>query len=151
MRDYCGHSLPEGLTKNQKLEINLLTPTTKDDAHDELISGEDVVRSGRMSQTDWDTCSAYALRLFQWGQHEAKSRGLILVDTKYEFGRDLQTGEILLIDELHTPDSSRYWIAASYEERFARNEVKVVKRRYVFSTSYCCEVTLSLIITRLGT
>ena len=116
VRQYCGHDLPDGLVKNQKLESNLLTPTTKDTVHDELISAEEIVSSGRMSQEDWDTCAAYSMNLFDFGQRIAAERGLILVDTKYEFGKDA-SGNIVVIDEIHTPDSSRAWIAGSYEDR----------------------------------
>jgi phosphoribosylaminoimidazole-succinocarboxamide synthase len=117
MREYCGHTLPDGLVKNQKLPMgNLLTPTTKDEKHDELISAASVVSEGHMTQADWDVCADYAQRLFAFGQEVAASRGLILVDTKYEFGRG-PDGTILLIDEVHTPDSSRYWIADTYDER----------------------------------
>lgn len=115
-RDFCGHALPDGFVQHQKLPQNLVTPTTKDDTHDELISGEEVVRSGRMTQQQWDYCAQKALELFAFGQAQAAQRGLILVDTKYEFGVDAD-GQILLIDEIHTPDSSRYWLAHSYEER----------------------------------
>eukprot|EP00968_Pinguiococcus_pyrenoidosus_P009911 scaffold770_cov255-Pinguiococcus_pyrenoidosus.AAC.64 len=118
VRNYCGHALPDGLVKNQKLAANLLTPTTKDDVHDELISAEEVVSSGRMTQAQWDYCAQAAHRLFEFGQEVAAARGLILVDTKYEFGLD-EAGTIRLIDEIHTPDSSRYWIADTYEERMA--------------------------------
>ncbi|KAF1336562.1 Phosphoribosylaminoimidazolesuccinocarboxamide synthase, partial [Globisporangium splendens] len=119
-RDFCGHKLAEGYVQHQKLPENLVTPTTKDDVHDELISGEEIVRSGRMTQQQWDYCSQKALELFAFGQQQAAARGLILVDTKYEFGMDNATGEILLIDEIHTPDSSRYWLAHSYEARMAQ-------------------------------
>ena len=114
---YCGHALPDGLKKNQKMDENKLTPTTKDDTHDELISAEEVVSTGRMTQADWDTCSDYSHKLFTFGQMKALEKGLILVDTKYEFGKD-SNGQIVLVDEIQTPDSSRYWIADSYEERF---------------------------------
>lgn len=116
VRDYCGIKLPEGLKKNQKLWENLITPTTKSDEHDELISPEDIVKKGYMTQEDWDFCSKKALEIFNFGQKIAAERGLILVDTKYEMGKDLETGEILLIDEIHTPDSSRYWLSHSYEQ-----------------------------------
>jgi len=116
VRKYCGHDLPDGLRKNQKLPMgNLLTPTTKSDEHDELISAEDIVARGMMTQEDWDFCAAKAHELFAFGQKTALEHGFILVDTKYEFGRDVATGEILLIDEIHTPDSSRYWIADTYD------------------------------------
>lgn len=122
VRNYCGHIIPEGLLKNQKLGSNLLTPTTKDDLHDELISAEEVVKSNRMTQEEWDTCSTYAHKLFHFGQMKALERGLILVDTKYEFGKD-KDGKIFLIDEIHTPDSSRYWIADTYEQRMSLQQV----------------------------
>jgi phosphoribosylaminoimidazole-succinocarboxamide synthase len=107
------------MVKNQKLEQNLLTPTTKEEEHDRPISAEEIVNEKWMTQEDWDVCAKAALEVFQLGQQIALEHGLILVDTKYEFGRDLETGEILLIDEVHTPDSSRYWLASSYEERIA--------------------------------
>jgi len=109
------------LKKNQKLPENIVTPTTKDDVHDELITAEEIVSSGRMTKEDWQYCHDVALKLFALGQEVAKEHGLLLVDTKYEFGKD-EEGNILLIDEIHTPDSSRYWLADSYEERFARGE-----------------------------
>ncbi|KAE9302516.1 Phosphoribosylaminoimidazole-succinocarboxamide synthase [Phytophthora rubi] len=121
-RDFCGHKLPDGFKQHQKLPENLVTPTTKDDEHDELISGAEVVSSGRMTQEQWDFCEKKTLELFAFGQEQAAKRGLILVDTKYEFGLDEATGEILLIDEIHTPDSSRYWLADSYEQRMAEGK-----------------------------
>jgi len=119
VRNYCGHALPDGMVKNQKLSKNLLTPTTKEEEHDRPISAEDIISEKWMTQEDWDVCAEAALKVFAFGQKIADEHGLILVDTKYEFGRDLETGEILLIDEVHTPDSSRYWLANSYEERIA--------------------------------
>jgi phosphoribosylaminoimidazole-succinocarboxamide synthase len=86
VRNYCGHILPEGLIKNQQLDEIKLTPTTKSDEHDELISAEEVVSNGLMTQQDWDTCSSYAHSLFRRGQQLAAETGLILVDCKYEFG-----------------------------------------------------------------
>mmetsp|Transcript_16082 Transcript_16082/g.26256 ORF Transcript_16082/g.26256 Transcript_16082/m.26256 type:complete len:918 (+) Transcript_16082:149-2902(+) len=115
VRRYCGHDIPDGLVKNQKLAENLLTPTTKSDEHDELIDAETIVKDGWMTQADWDFCSKKSHELFAFGQKVAREHGLILVDTKYEFGKDLETGEILLIDEIHTPDCSRYWVGDSYE------------------------------------
>ncbi len=120
-RNYCGNALPEGLVKNQKLEKNLITPTTKDAVHDRPISPEEIVSEGWMSREDWDYASLKAEELFEYGQKIAQKHGLILVDTKYEMGKD-QDGVITLIDEIHTPDSSRYWIAESYDERFAAGE-----------------------------
>lgn len=117
VRSYCGHELPEGLVKNQRLDHPLLTPTTKEAEHDRPISAADIVKEGWMSQSDWDQASAAALRLFEFGQKKALERGLLLVDTKYELGRDPSTGRVVLVDEIHTPDSSRYWLAQDYEAR----------------------------------
>ena len=122
VRTYCGHTLPEGLSKNAKLWENLLTPTTKEEEHDRPISPSEIVSEKWMTQEDLDVCSKAALEVFRFGQEVATQRGLILVDTKYEFGRDEETGEILLIDEVHTPDSSRYWLASTYEEKIAKGE-----------------------------
>ena len=117
-REYCGNIIPDGLVKNQKLEENMLTPTTKEEDHDRPIAPSEIVSEGWMTQNDWDYCSAKALDLFSFGQKKAAENGMILVDTKYEMGHD-DDGNILLIDEIHTPDSSRYWIADTYEERMA--------------------------------
>jgi phosphoribosylaminoimidazole-succinocarboxamide synthase len=122
VRLYCGHTLPQGLKKNTKLSAILLTPTTKEEEHDRPISPADIVKEGWMSQEDLDVCSKAALAIFTLGQELAFKRGLILVDTKYEFGRDEETGEILLIDEVHTPDSSRYWLASTYEDNIAEGK-----------------------------
>jgi phosphoribosylaminoimidazole-succinocarboxamide synthase len=122
VRSYCGHNLSDGMTKNQILAKCLLTPTTKDDVHDELISAADVVEKKYMSQEHWDKCAAYSHTLFAFGQEEAAKHGYILVDTKYEFGLDAVTGEVMLVDEVHTPDSSRYWVRESYEERVASGQ-----------------------------
>jgi len=115
-REYCGNVLPDGLVKNQKLDTNMLTPTTKEEHHDRPISPSEIVNEGWMSQEDWDYCSGKAVELFTFGQKTAAENGMILVDTKYEMGRD-EDGHIMLIDEIHTPDSSRYWLADSYEAR----------------------------------
>lgn len=117
LREYCGHSLPDGMVKNQKLERAIVTPTTKDDEHDELTSGAEIVANGTLDQATWEKMENIALSLFARGQEIAAKNGLILVDTKYELAWDAD-GEIMLIDEIHTPDSSRYWIADSYQERF---------------------------------
>ena len=117
-REYCGNALPEGLMKNQKLNTNMLTPTTKEEHHDRPIAPNEIVSEGWMSQENWDYCSQKALALFSFGQKKAAENGMILVDTKYEMGRDAD-GTIRLIDEIHTPDSSRYWIAKTYDERMA--------------------------------
>ncbi len=115
-RNYCGISLPEGLVKNQRLEQPMLTPTTKEKEHDRPISPEEIVSEGWMSKDDWEAASKIALQLFSFGQKKTLEHGLILVDTKYELGKDSQ-GNIVLVDEIHTPDSSRYWIADTYENR----------------------------------
>jgi len=120
-RDYCGNSLPDDLVKNQRLEEPMLTPTTKEKEHDRPITPDEIVSEGWMSQVDWDIASEIALRLFKFGQQKALDNGLILVDTKYELGKDSE-GNILLIDEIHTPDSSRYWIADTYEQRFTNGD-----------------------------
>jgi phosphoribosylaminoimidazole-succinocarboxamide synthase len=117
-RTYCGNDLPEGLVKNQKLDDNMLTPTTKEEHHDRPIAPDEIVNEGWMTQEDWDYCSKKALELFAFGQKRAAENEMILVDTKYEMGRDAE-GTIRLIDEIHTPDSSRYWIAKTYDERMA--------------------------------
>lgn len=117
VRNYCGNALPDGMLKNQKLSANILTPTTKAADHDVPVTPEEIVERGLMTQDEYNEASTKALSLFEYGQHIAKEHGLLLVDTKYEFGKG-PDGTILLIDEVHTPDSSRYWIAHSYEERF---------------------------------
>ncbi len=120
-RHYCGNDLPEDLVKNQKLALNLLTPTTKEEDHDRPISPAEIVSEDWMSVEDWEQCSRIASQLFAFGQEKAAEHGLILVDTKYEMGRDAD-GNVCLIDEIHTPDSSRYWIAGSYEARMKNGE-----------------------------
>ena len=120
-REYCGNDLPQGLIKNQKLTANMLTPTTKEEDHDRPIAPDEIVSEGWMTQDDWDYCSQKAMELFAFGQKKAAENGMILVDTKYEMGRD-SSGEIMLIDEIHTPDSSRYWIAKTYDERIASEQ-----------------------------
>ena len=114
-RVYSGNVLPDGLAKNQKLPTNLLTPTTKEEDHDRPVSPDEIVSEGWMTADDWEQCSGIAQELFAFGQARAAERGLILVDTKYEMGRD-EAGEIVLVDEIHTSDSSRYWLADSYQQ-----------------------------------
>ena len=118
-REMYGIRLPDGLRDNQELPQAIITPTSKafDGGHDEPLSAAQIVGGGLLTQTQWDTVSAHALALFARGQKLAGERGLILADTKYEFGTDAE-GNILLADEIHTPDSSRYWFAESYAERF---------------------------------
>eukprot|EP00984_Skeletonema_dohrnii_P000983 scaffold316_cov122-Skeletonema_dohrnii-CCMP3373.AAC.15 len=118
VRKYCGHELPEGMKKNEKLAKTILTPTTKEEEHDRPISEAEIMAEGWMKQEDFDVCAKAALAVFAKGQEIAAERGLILVDTKYEFGKD-ENGVINLIDEVNTPDSSRYWLANSYKERIA--------------------------------
>ncbi|XP_045814106.1 phosphoribosylaminoimidazole-succinocarboxamide synthase, chloroplastic-like [Trifolium pratense] len=115
IRNYCGNVLPDGMVKNQKLAKNILTPTTKAADHDVPVTPDEIIEKGLMTQADYEEASEKALRLFEYGQQVALEHGLILVDTKYEFGK-ANDGSILLIDEVHTPDSSRYWIANSYLE-----------------------------------
>jgi phosphoribosylaminoimidazole-succinocarboxamide synthase len=120
-RTYCGNALPEGLRKNQRLPANLITPTTKEEHHDRPIAPDEIVGEGWMTAADWAQCRDAALALFAFGQQKAAEHGLVLVDTKYEMGRAAD-GTILLIDEIHTPDSSRYWLAESYERRLAAGQ-----------------------------
>ena len=116
VRTYCGITFPDGLVKNQKLDHPVITPTTKG-IEDVPISGADVVRLELMSQSQWDEVSRKAMQLFKYGQTVAEQQGLLLVDTKYEFGLD-EAGNVLLIDEVHTCDSSRFWFKDSYAVRF---------------------------------
>ncbi len=121
-RSICGIPLPEGMKEHQRFEKPIVTPTTKAEigAHDQNISKEEIIAQGLVSREDYEKLEEYALKLFQRGTEMAAERGLILVDTKYEFGK--KDGEIYLIDEIHTPDSSRYFYADGYEERFVRGE-----------------------------
>ena len=120
-RSLCGVALPDGLVENQKLPEPIITPTTKAaEGHDEDISREDIIARGIVSRGEYEQLEAYTRALFQRGTEMAAQKGLILVDTKYEFGR--RDGKILLMDEIHTPDSSRYFYADGYEERLARGE-----------------------------
>ncbi|GAB4399195.1 MAG: phosphoribosylaminoimidazolesuccinocarboxamide synthase [Anaerolineales bacterium] len=119
-REIYGHRLPEGLRKNERLPQPMITPTTKGGAtgHDERLTCAEVVSSGLLDAAAWEQVQAAALAIFARGQKVAEKAGLILVDTKYEFGI-APDGRILLIDEVHTPDSSRFWKADSYESRFS--------------------------------
>lgn len=120
-REICGVRLPDGLKENQKLPEPILTPTTKADAgHDENISREEIIARGIVPAEIYEQVEKYALALFRRGTEIAARHGLILVDTKYEFGK--RDGKVYLIDEIHTPDSSRYFYADGYEERFAKGE-----------------------------
>jgi phosphoribosylaminoimidazole-succinocarboxamide synthase len=122
-RVFCGHRLPDGLQKNQRLAEPILTPTTKAPKGEHDVSGsrEEILATGQVSAKDFDGAAEIATRLFAAGQRMCVARGLILVDTKYEFGRT-PAGKILVIDEVHTPDSSRFWMLDTYEERFAHGE-----------------------------
>ncbi len=117
-REICGVKLPDGMREHQKFDSPIVTPTTKAEIgmHDQNISKEEIISRGLVSQQDYEMLEKYALALFQRGSEMAARRGLILVDTKYEFGK--RDGEITLIDEIHTPDSSRYFYADTYQERF---------------------------------
>ncbi len=120
-RTLCGVPLPEGLKENQKFSEPIITPTTKaHEGHDEDISREEIIAQGLVSQEEYEMLEDYTRKLFQRGTEMAASKGLILVDTKYEFGK--KEGKIYLIDEIHTPDSSRYFYADGYEQRLAADE-----------------------------
>ena len=120
-RYFCGNVLPEGLKKNQKFEKPIITPTTKSAEHDEQISPEEIVKRKLMTQEQWDYVADKALKLFKRGTRFTNKNGLILVDTKYEFGYD-DKGKIYLIDEINTPDSARFWLKDTYKERIAKGE-----------------------------
>jgi phosphoribosylaminoimidazole-succinocarboxamide synthase len=122
-RDMYGHHFPDGMRPNEKLPKPIITPTTKafDAGHDEELTPDEIVAKGLLSAEQWAHVSKLALALFARGQETARQHGLILVDTKYEFGFDAD-GSIVLADEIHTPDSSRYWFAGSYSARFATGE-----------------------------
>lgn len=118
-RAMYGITLPDGMRDNEQLPQAIITPTSKafDGGHDEPLSADDILRDKLLTEDRWNTVSAYALALFARGQKLAAERGLILADTKYEFGTD-KGGRIVLADEIHTPDSSRYWLADSYQQAF---------------------------------
>ena len=120
-REICGVKLPDGLRENERLPHPIITPTTKaDEGHDENISREEIIERGMVSADDYAVMEDYALKLFKRGTEMAAEKGLILVDTKYEFGK--RDNKVYLIDEIHTPDSSRYFYADGYEERLAKGE-----------------------------
>jgi phosphoribosylaminoimidazole-succinocarboxamide synthase len=132
-RLYCGHRLPENLHKHERLPEALVTPTTKAElgAHDELTSRDGLVANGAISAEQYDRAAALALALFAEGQRWAEGRGLILVDTKYEIGLDAEGG-LIVIDEIHTPDSSRYWYRDSYERALGeRRDPEALDKEYV--------------------
>lgn len=120
-RELCGVKLPEGMKENQRFPQPIITPTTKaDEGHDMNISKEEIIKQGIVAAEDYEVMEDYTRKLFARGQEIAAKQGLILVDTKYEFGK--RDGKVYLIDEIHTPDSSRYFYADGYEEKFAKGE-----------------------------
>lgn len=120
-RSLCGVPLPDGMRENQKFDTPIITPTTKAEAgHDENISREEIIAQGIVSREHYEVMEQYTRRLFEIGTRMAAEKGLILVDTKYEFG--LLDGKVILIDEIHTPDSSRYFYADGYQQRFEAGE-----------------------------
>ncbi len=120
-RELCGVKLPDGMKENERFPEPIITPTTKaDEGHDMNISREEIIAQGLVSAEDYAVMEDYTRKIFQRGQEIAAKRGLILVDTKYEFGK--RDGKVYLIDEIHTPDSSRYFYADGYEEKLAKGE-----------------------------
>ena len=120
-REICGVKLPDGMKENQRFPEPIITPTTKaDEGHDMNISKEEIIAQGIVSKEDYEVMEDYTRKLFARGQEIAAKQGLILVDTKYEFGK--RDGKVYLIDEIHTPDSSRYFYAEGYDEKFAKGE-----------------------------
>ena len=120
-RELCGVKLPEGMKENEKFPEPIITPTTKAaEGHDENISREEIIAQGLVSEEDYRQMEEYTRALFRRGSEMAAEKGLILVDTKYEFGK--RDGKVILIDEIHTPDSSRYFYADGYQERFEKGE-----------------------------
>ncbi len=129
-RNYCGNRLPEGLRKDQKLPQPILTPTTKLEAHDRPISRAQALAEGLIDAATFDAAAELCLRLFDFGARQAQRQGLILVDTKYELG--LRNGQLVVSDEMHTPDSSRYWYLDSYASLFAAGqEQRKLDKEYV--------------------
>jgi len=124
IREICGVKIPDGMRENQRFTTPIITPTTKAEQgrHDEDISKEDILKEGLVSKEEYDLLEKYTMALFLRGTEIAAERGLILVDTKYEFGS--REGKIYLIDEIHTPDSSRYFYAEGYEDRFTKGEAQ---------------------------
>lgn len=122
-RELCGVRLPDGMRENEKFPEPIITPTTKaTEGHDENISREEIIAQGLVSEENYKTMEEYTRKLFALGSKMAADKGLILVDTKYEFG--LRDGKVILIDEIHTPDSSRYFYADGYQERFEKGEAQ---------------------------
>ncbi|MCF0202528.1 MAG: phosphoribosylaminoimidazolesuccinocarboxamide synthase [Bacteroidaceae bacterium] len=122
-RELCGVSLPDGMRENERFPEPIITPTTKaEEGHDMNISKEEIISQGLVSKDDYELMEDYTRKIFKRGQQIAAKQGLILVDTKYEFGK--RDGKVYLIDEIHTPDSSRYFYADGYEERFEKGEAQ---------------------------
>lgn len=142
-RTLCGVPLPEGMKENEKFPTPIITPTTKaDEGHDENISREEIIQQGLVSEADYNLLEKYTYALFERGTQMAQQRGLILVDTKYEFGK--KNGNIYLIDEIHTPDSSRYFYADSYNDLLAQGKPqrqlsKEFVRRWLLDNGYSGE------------
>ncbi len=130
VREYCGNLLPDGLRKNQKLDCPILTPTTKLEHHDRPIAREQAIAEGLVDAETFDAAADICFRLFDFGVRHAKRQGLILVDTKYELG--WRNGELMVSDEIHTPDSSRYWLTDTYEALFAEgSEQRKLDKEYI--------------------
>jgi phosphoribosylaminoimidazole-succinocarboxamide synthase len=132
-RTFCGHRLPDGMRKHQRLPEPLLTPSTKaaKGEHDRSISRDETIGNGLLTAPEFDTLAEMCARLFRHGSEQVRRRGLILVDTKYEFGR-APDNKIVLMDEIHTPDSSRYWYADAYEEAFGKGcDPRALDKEYV--------------------
>lgn len=133
VRNFCGNELPDGMIKNQKFDEPILTPSTKAEQgdHDESVSREEILERGQITPEDFDYMADVSMKLYQRGVEIAAKQGIILVDTKYEFGRD-KDGNIVLIDEIHTPDSSRFWFADEYDKRLETGEEqKKIDKEYL--------------------
>ena len=133
VRSFCGNDLPDGMIKNQKFEEPILTPSTKAEqgGHDESVSRQQILERGVITSKEFDYMTEVSMRLFQRGVEVCAKQGIILVDTKYEFGKDVD-GNIILIDEIHTPDSSRFWYQDEYEKRLASGEEqKKIDKEYL--------------------
>jgi len=148
VREFCGYSLPEGMQKNQPLPESILTPSTKGEQHehDRSLSRKELLALTRLDAALFDQAAALSLKLFALGQQHCATKGLLLVDTKYEFGLDPE-GTLRLIDEVHTPDSSRFWLADSYAARMSRHEEpesldKEYVRRHLVGLGYKGEGTV---------
>ncbi|MEK6967660.1 MAG: phosphoribosylaminoimidazolesuccinocarboxamide synthase [Nanoarchaeota archaeon] len=134
IRNFCGNKLPEGMRKDQKLPKPILTPSTKAEKgeHDESVSPEEIVQRGLLSKAEMEELKEIAFKLFERGKQIVEKQGIILVDTKYEFGK--LNGKLVLIDEIHTPDSSRFWFKDTYEKLFSEDkEQRKIDKEYVRS------------------